>query len=150
MPTSCCCVASRTCLRRAIRGLLKDEHGAWREEVGGADFINDVSRIIDEPTTPTVKVNKTTLNLLTKVAKDAASLLECNCGDSCDGSCTHNIAVMALTMVEKEASSRPPNHERGPSRVSRRCSHRPTTTSTTDRPVLRLVHDSYDATSGAL
>jgi hypothetical protein len=87
----------------AIRALLKDEHGAWRKEVGGADFINDVSRIIDEPTTPTVRVNKVTLELLTKVAKDAASLLECNCGDS-DGDCTHHMAVTALTMamIEKE------------------------------------------------
>ena len=41
----------------AIVALLKDEHGEWREDVGGADFIQDVSLIIDEPTTPTPDVD---------------------------------------------------------------------------------------------
>lgn len=35
----------------AIIALLKDEQGAWREDVNGADFVQNVSLIIDTPTT---------------------------------------------------------------------------------------------------
>lgn len=36
----------------AIVALLKDEHGEWIENVSGADFVQEVSIIIDEPTAP--------------------------------------------------------------------------------------------------
>jgi len=36
----------------AIVALLKDGTGEWREDVNGADFVQDVSLLIDSPTTP--------------------------------------------------------------------------------------------------
>jgi hypothetical protein len=32
----------------AITALLKDEHGAWRDDVSGADFVQDVTTILDD------------------------------------------------------------------------------------------------------
>lgn len=56
-----------------------------------------------------------TLDLLRRVAEDAADLISCNCSyssatapeDRCDGTCTHSMAVRALTALREHNAAGP-------------------------------------------